>query len=75
MTLDVLAEKVDSLRKLTEEKFRTNTKEHDDVIAHQKITNGRVNNLEDWKSKAIGMFFVVNAVFLPVLFIVLSKVL
>ena len=75
MTLDVLATKVDSLRELTEEKFKTNSKEHDAVIAHQKVTNGRVNSLEGWKSNAMGIFLVVNAVFLPVLFIVLSKIL
>ena len=75
ITNEVLATKLDALHELTEVKFKQNEKEHASVIAHQKTTNGRVNLLEDWKSKAIGVFFMVNAVFLPILFIVLSKVL
>jgi len=75
ITNEVLATKLDALHDLTEEKFRVNEKEHATVIAHQKITNGRVNGLEGWKSNAMGVFFVVNAIFLPVLFIVLSKAL
>ena len=75
ITLEVLAEKIDGLKELTELKFTENSKEHTSVIAHQKITNGRVNLLESWKSNAMGVFFVVNAIFIPILFIVLSKVL
>ncbi len=73
ITLDVLGAKLDSLRELTKEKFKQNEKEHATVIEHQKITNGRVNKLEDWKSKATGVFLVVNAILLPILFMLLNK--
>ena len=42
ITLEVLGEKIDSLREL-------NDTQHKMMIEHQKITNGRVNKLEAWK--------------------------
>jgi len=80
ITLEVLAEKMDGLTNLFNEKFKTNEAQHREITSHQKLTNGRVNKLEDknmlcenWQAKAIGIFVAVNMIFLPIVFIIISK--
>lgn len=50
-TLEVVVERLKGLTILINEKFDNNVKQHEAILAHQKLTNGRVNNLEEWKEK------------------------
>lgn len=38
---------IKALKELIELKFKHNKEQHDEIVKHQKITNGRVNSLED----------------------------
>ena len=79
-TLEVVVERLKGLDKLINEKFHANERQHNGITDQQKIANGRVKNLEadcidikNWKARAVGVFIAVNAVFLPIVFIVISK--
>ncbi|RLA70034.1 MAG: hypothetical protein DRG30_09595 [Epsilonproteobacteria bacterium] len=48
-TLEVVVERLKGLTTLINTKFETNWSQHSDILEHQKVTNGRVNKLEDWK--------------------------
>lgn len=41
---------------------KSNKEEHKEMICHQKITNGRVNKLEKWRSRIIGGMVVITVV-------------
>jgi len=49
ITLEVLAEKIDGLANLFDEKFKTNSKEHFEITKRQDVANHRTNKLEEWK--------------------------
>jgi len=64
ITLEVLAEKIESLAKLTDEKtsgitslvnekFKANAKEHNGITVRMDTANHRTSKLEDWKEAHI----------------------
>lgn len=64
---DVILERLNNL-------IETNKKEHKDILEQTTLTNGRVDNLEDWKNRMIGGFVVSNAILIPLVFWLLSKI-
>jgi hypothetical protein len=43
-----------SLKEYLEEKFRENKESHDEIIKHQKHTNGDVSALKVWQGSVVG---------------------
>lgn len=63
----VIMQKLDSLKELIELKFKNNKGEHNEIVKHQKETNGRVTRLEAYKNIATGAVIVSNVVVIPIL--------
>jgi len=83
ITLEVLAEKIEGLSKLTNEKtdgikefvglkFKENSKQHYELSSRQDSYEKRTSALERWRYSATGIFVAVNVIFLPILFIIVS---
>lgn len=66
MSNDVLVERIDGLRELINEKFADNDKSHAAILAQTTKTNGRVNHIEDWKSKVTGALIIMNIILVPI---------
>jgi len=62
----VVLEKIDSLKNILSRFELSNNKDHDELKAHAKTTNGRVNKLEDWRNRIIGGIVVLNVLLVPV---------
>ena len=68
VTKELFASKFEDLKEFIGVKFDNNRKEHKELNANQKYTNGRVKRLEIWKAYMYGAWAVIALVF-PVLFI------
>ena len=73
ITLAVLAEKLDNL-------IANNKKEHSDILGQVQKTNGHVDDnaseiskLKDWKNRLVGALVVMNAIILPIAFIIIRQ--
>ena len=42
-----------------------NTREHDEIIGHQKESNHRLSKLEMWKARGIGAIVVIMSMVIP----------
>jgi len=80
ITNEVLAERLEGVSYLINEKFTTNEVSHEAILAQVKKTNGtvivntqRICNIEDWKNKIIGALIMTNLILLPVFFIIISN--
>jgi len=68
-----IIERIEGLKELLHEKFGDNKREHDEIIAHQKETNGNVGRNTNWRFYMTGAIAVLTALVLPMIFIVLKK--
>jgi hypothetical protein len=80
ITNEVLAERLEGVSHLINEKFTTNEVSHEAILVQVKKTNGtviintkRISDIEDWKNKIIGALVMTNLILLPVLFIIISN--
>ena len=80
ITNEVLAERLDGVSHLIEEKFNTNDVSHDAILTQVRKTNGtvivntqRISTLEIWQNRIIGGLIVPNIVFLPIIFVIIKN--
>lgn len=80
ITNEVLAERLEGLVKLINEKFNTNETAHNSILEQTKKTNGtvinnssRISKLEVWQNRIIGGLIVSNMVVLPVIIVILKN--
>ena len=80
ITNEVLAERLDGVSHLIEEKFNTNDVSHDAILTQVRKTNGtvivntqRISTLEIWQNRIIGGLIVSNIVFLPIIFVIIKN--
>ncbi len=69
---DNVNRRFDDMEKHIDDKFSDNAKQHDEMIVHQKHTNGDVKKLKLWQAGIIGGFSVV-VVFMGILAFVLKE--
>jgi len=60
MKNEVVVERLDTL-------IKQNKTDHDSILAHQKITNGKVRSLVLWRAVIIGMGTVVTGAVIPLI--------
>jgi hypothetical protein len=68
ITLEVLDERLTNW-------FRENKEDHDTIIVQTTKTNGRVNELDKWKSQMTGAMIILNVVIWPIVLLFITKVL
>lgn len=73
-TTGVIVERIEGLKDLINTRFDTNAEQHNEVIAHQKKTNGRVTRLESWKNQVVGALIIMNLILLPIAFIFFTSI-
>lgn len=67
-----MEQKIDLLRDMIKDLCESNKEDHQEIIQHQKETNGRVNRLEIWRAGLIGGMAVVTSILIPVLVFILK---
>jgi hypothetical protein len=72
--LAVIVERIKGLETLFNVRFDDNKEEHQEIITHQKETNGNVRKNTDYRKYATGAIAVLTAMVLPLLFIVVKKI-
>lgn len=70
---DIILEKIDSLTELIELKFKYNGEQHEEIVKHQKETNGRVTKLEKYKNIMTGAVAVSNVIVIPLLMFIIVQ--
>ena len=68
ITLEVLDERLTNW-------FRENKEDHETIIVQTTKTNGRVTELEGWKSKMTGALIILNVIVWPLVLFFITKVL
>jgi len=77
---NVLAERLDGVTLLINEKFSTNEVSHEAILEQVKRTNGtvvvntvRISSLERWQNRIIGGLIFSNIIILPIAFMILKS--
>ncbi len=71
----VILEQIKGLETLINFRFDNNAKEHGEIVAHQKETNGNVRRNTNWRFYMMGAIAVLTGMVLPTLFIVIKEIL
>jgi hypothetical protein len=64
---EVLAERLEGLSHLINEKFNENERSHKMILEQTTKTNGSVANIKEWKNRITGGLAVSNIFIVPVL--------
>jgi len=64
---EVIVERIEGLRALTEERFNENQRDHNELVAQARQTNGRVKALEKWRYGLAGAIAVLTTLAIPLL--------
>jgi len=72
-TNDVIVEKIKGLEELINLKFEINGKDHDEILKHQKMTNGQVQRNTNYRYYLTGVIAVLSIIFSLVIKQVLAQ--
>jgi len=74
-TLEVVVEKIRGIETLINYRFDENQKQHEEIIVHQKKTNGKVLKNTEWRYYIMGAIAILSTIVLPVFFIAVKQLL